>query len=204
MPEITPKISIVVPIHEMEHGAYFLDRLMKSVEQQTFRDFEVVISDNKLKMAPNTNIGVKEAKGEIIKILFMDDYLLSPDALQHIVDNFKGGWLATGCMHDSSIEPTQRFLFNPHYPVWSSEVSIGKNTIGSPSVVAFENDNPLLFDENLSWLLDCELYGRLYDRYGEPTILNDLDIAIGVGPHQTTHKLTNEEKWAEHEYLMQL
>lgn len=204
MPKVTPRISIVVPVHEMDNGAYFFDRLLKSIEQQTFRDFEVVVADNKLKMAPNTNLGIKEAKGEIIKILFMDDYLLSPDALQHIADEFKGGWLATGCMHDSSIEPAQRFLFNPHYARWDREVRFGKNTIGSPSVVAFENKEPLLFDENLSWLLDCELYGRLHDRYGKPTILDELDIAIGVGPHQTTHKLTNEEKWAEHEYLMQL
>lgn len=198
-----PEISVVVPVHDMENGQYFLDRLLDSLEAQTFRNFELVVTKQG-KMAENTNAGIKEARGKIVKILFMDDYLLSPDALQHIHDNFRGGWLATGCMHDSSMSLHERFLSDPHYPRYSSEVPIGKNTIGSPSVVAFENNNALLFDENMSWLLDCELYGRLYDRYGEPTILNELDVAIGVGPHQTTHKMSNEEKWKEHEYLMQL
>lgn len=195
-----PRISVITPVHNMDNRAYFLDRLESSLKAQSFKDFEWVITERG-KMAENTNLGIKEAKGEIIKILFMDDYFLSPDALQHIADEFKGGWMATGCMHDSSQAPYERFLYDPHYPRWDREVPFGKNTIGSPSVVAFENNNPLLFDENLSWLLDCELYGRLYDRYGEPTLLEYLDVAIGTGPHQTTHIMSNEEKWAEHEYL---
>lgn len=198
-----PRISIVTPTHDMENGEYFLSRLMKSLDAQTFKNFEVIVT-NEGKMAENTNRGIKQAKGDIIKILFMDDYFVSPYALDNINNAFKGGWLASGCLHDSALPFDLPVLHNPHYPKWDGDVPIGKNTIGSPSVVAFENNEPLLFDENLSWLLDCELYGRLYERYGEPTLINDLDVAIGVGMHQTTHKLTNEEKWAEHEYITKL
>lgn len=195
-----PRISVVTPVHNMDNRAYFLDRLESSLKMQSFKDFEWVITERG-KMAENTNLGIKTAQGEIIKILFMDDYFISPDALQHINDNFKKGWMATGCLHDNSQNPGERFLYGPHYPSWNREVRFGKNTIGSPSVVAFENNDPLLFDENMSWLLDCELYGRLYDRYGLPTILEELDVAIGTGPHQTTHIMSDKEKWAEHEYL---
>lgn len=149
------------------------------------------------KMAPNTNAAILEARGKIIKILFMDDYLWSSEALQHIADNFTGGWYASGCVHTDDGE----HFFSPHKPEWNDEVPMGRNTIGSPSVIAFANDRPFLFDENLSWLLDCELYGRLYKRYGEPYIEPLPDIAIGVGMHQTTYKMSDEEKLAEHHYL---
>lgn len=194
-----PKISIVTPVHKMEGRDYFLKRLNASLLDQTFKNWEHVITEEG-KMAENTNAGIKKAKGDIIKILFMDDFLYSPLALQNIAENFKGGWFASGCIHTRD----GFFFENPHHPVFTSEVRWGKNTLGSPSVIAFENNDPLLFDENLSWLLDCELYGRLFDRYGEPTIVNDIDIAIGLGPHQTTHLMSNEEKWKEHEYITNL
>lgn len=126
----------------------------------------------------------------------MDDYLSSPDALQNIVDNFTGGWLATACVHDNGRE-----VFNVHYASYNTEIQFGNNTIGSPSVVAFENKEPLLFDEKLSWLLDCDLYSRLYERYGEPKILPYVDVAIGIGQHQTTNLMSNKEKVDEFTYL---
>lgn len=180
----------------MENGEYFLNRLQTSLDRQTFRDFEVVVTKEGL-MAANTNAAIKQAQGDIIKILYMDDYLWSTEALRHLSDSFTGTWYASACVHTDDGE----HFFSPHKPYWNPEVPTGKNTIGSPSVVAFANDAPLLFDENLSWLLDCELYGRLYERYGEPVIEPSLDIAIGLGLHQTTHKMTDEEKLAEHTYL---
>lgn len=180
----------------MDNGEYFLKRLLASIEKQSFKDYEVVIT-KKGKMAENTNAAIKEANGEIIKILYMDDYLWSSDALMHIAENFTGGWYASGCVHTDDGE----HFFAPHKPEWSMDVPSGKNTIGSPSVVAFENNEPLLFDENLSWLLDCELYGRLYARYGEPLIEPSLDVAIGLHAGQMTHKMSDEEKLAEHNYL---
>jgi hypothetical protein len=182
----------------MENGAYFLDRLTHSLDQQTFRDFELVIT-REGKMAENTNAAILKAKGDIIKILYMDDFLFSVDALQHVSDAFdKGtGWYASACVHTHD----GRTFEAPHKPSYNQEIRLGKNTIGSPSVVAFENDDPLLFDENLSWLLDCDLYARLYERYGKPILSNELDVAIGLGPHQVTNIIKPYEKHGEYEYL---
>lgn len=179
----------------MENYEFFMKRLVASLDVQTFRDFELVVT-HEGKMAPNTNAAIKKSKGDIIKILYMDDYLYSPDALQNIADNFTGGWLATGCVHDD-----RRSIYNPHYASWNDEIRYGNNTIGSPSVVAFENKDPLLFDENLSWLLDVELYERLYERYGEPKLLPYMDVAIGIGRHQTTQLMSDREKQKEFTYL---
>lgn len=191
-----PRISIVVPVHDMDNADYFFKRLQDSIEAQTFKDYEVIVTKNG-KMAENANSAIKQAKGEIIKILFLDDYLAHPHALQHIADNFTGGWLATGCVHTED----GLNLFNDHYPSYNKGMLQGVNTIGSPSVVSFENNDPLLFDEKMSWLLDCDLYARLYERYGEPTLVNDLDIVIGLGSHQTTHTMPLEEKQKESLYL---
>ena len=190
-----PRISIVVPAHHgMRHYGFFMERLIRSLDHQTFRDFELIVT-HEGKMAANTNAGIKKAKGEIVKILFMDDYFYDKDALKHIHEKFIGGWLATGCVHDDGE------IFSPHVPAWNDQIRSGLNTIGSPSVVAFENNDPLLFDEKMSWLLDCDLYYRLHERYGEPTLLDSLDIAMGVGVHQTSFLMSDKEKQEEHDYI---
>ena len=190
-----PKISICVPIHDMKDGDKFLWRLVNSLISQTFKDWELVVTKDG-RMAENTNAGIKKARGEIIKLLYLDDYLAYPDSLKVIVDNFKGGWLATGCLHDDGIS-----IGSPHLPEWREDVIKGNNTIGSPSVVAIENNDPLLFDENMSWLLDCDYYKRLYERYGKPTLINDLNVIIGIGDHQVTKLMPDIEKLAEYNYM---
>ncbi len=189
-----PKISVCIPIYDMKNIDAFLCRLMNSLAIQKFRDFEIVITKDGA-MAENTNSAIKKAKGEIIKILYMDDYLAHENSLQEIVDNFKGGWLVTGCEHDTGSGKR----FNPHYPTFRhNDVD---NMIGSPSVLAFENKEPLLFDETMTWLLDYDLYKRLYVRYGPPIIVNGLNVVIGIGEHQATNLLSDELKLKEREYI---
>ena len=55
----------------------------------------------------------------------------------------------------------------------------------------------MYFNEDLEWMFDLEFYQRLYDKYGEPTILNDLNVVIGIGSHQATNLLSNELKEKE-------
>ena len=193
-----PKISIVIPISDMKDGAYFLWRAINSIMAQTFKDYEIVITKEG-KMAENTNAAIKKARGELIKILYMDDYLAHGNTLQEIVDNFtpKTMWLASGCIHDAG----DGVLVNPHFATWEEGVKTGGNTVGSPSVITLRNGLGMYFDERMSWLLDCEFYGRMYDKYGAPKILNSPDIVIGLGSHQMTNLLTDEEKLLEFNYL---
>lgn len=186
------RISVCVPVHDIPERPAFVKRFTESLANQTFADWELVITDEG-KMAENSNAAIKKATGEIVKVLYMDDYLYSEHALQNIHDVFEAGakWAVSGCVHDDGV------IHNPHYPKWGEEVMNGVNTIGSPSVLAFLNDEPLLFDERMSWMLDLDLYRRLYERYGPPCIINSIDIGIGVGKHQTTNTLTQEEKETE-------
>src|SRR3990167_11291223 len=134
-----PKISIILPIHNMSNGAFFLWRAINSIMEQTFKDYEIVIVKEG-KMAENTNVGIKRARGELIKILYLDDYLAHPNALQDIVSNFEGEWMITGV--DT----------NPN-PKWTDNIYLGNNKLGSPSALAMRKKTALLFDGRLSWLL---------------------------------------------------
>ena len=192
----SPKISFCIPIHNMENGAFFLWRAVQSIMSQTFKDYEIIITQEG-SMPVNTNAGIKKARGELIKILYMDDYLAHPNALQEIVDHFKGQWLVSGCLHDED-----GVLKSPHYPSWNDSIHLGQNTIGSPSVLTIRNDGHLLFDETLSFLLDCDLYKRYYKQYGPPTILKDLNVAIGLHAGQTSNLMPQEEKEKEYKYIM--
>lgn len=194
-----PYLSVVIPIHDMKDGEFFLWRTISALMTQSFQDFEIVIT-KKGKMAENTNAGIKKAKGELIKILYLDDYLAHPDSLKRIVDSFDRNdtWLVSGCWHQVKNEERM----SPHNPMYTKEIATGLNTIGSPSVLTIRRDTALLFDENLNWMLDCDLYTRYYSIYGEPKILNDLNVVIGIGDHQTTYILSDEEKLKEQNYLL--
>ena len=186
-----PKVSICVPIHDMKKGEFFLWRLVNSLTSQTFKDWELIITKDG-KMAENTNSGIKRARGKFIKILYLDDYFTTPYSLEDMVFMIDREWLICGASTNSS-------------PYWTENIETGNNKLGSPSALMFKNhfEENLLFDETLSWLLDCDLYKRMYQKYGEPTILPGNRITIGEGDHQMTHILTDEEKSAEYNLIKQ-
>ena len=219
-----PKISVAIPTHEMKGGDQFLYQSLMRLEAQTFRDFEVVVSDNSedeqmgnvcklfkdsltinyfknpIKgMAQNSNSAIKASKGELIKILYLDDFLATEYSLEIIVGNFDDEveWMVSGCKHTT--DGLNRV--NEHKPKYTRNIHTGNNTIGSPSVMTVRNKKPLLFDENLTWLLDCDLYKRYYDKYGLPKILDTFNVVIRQGDHQMTNILSDEIKKNEHVYL---
>ena len=182
------KITIAIPFHWMDNWPFFLTRCLKSIEDQTFKDYEVVLT--KVGSMPvTTNSVIKSAKGELIKILFMDDFLSHPDALQDIVSCFRGHWLFTATDNNPK----------PHY---TEDIITGNNRLGSPSALTIKNEDPLLFDEELSWALDCDYYKRMHKRYGPPVIVEKVGVNMGLGPHQMTHLLTTEEKELEVRYIL--
>lgn len=196
IPELSPKVSVVIPYYEgMPDGEYYLNRCLSSIVNQTFKDYEILVT-NAGKMAENTNEGIRRAVGEYIKILYMDDYFAHYDALQEIVDAFEGTnnqWLVTGCNHDPGT--------HTHLPSWNDEIHLGKNTIGAPSVLTIRNGIDTYFDEELGWLLDCDLYRRLYDKFGLPIFLNNINVTIGIHEGQSTHLMGEEVKIKEQKIM---
>ena len=177
----------------MPAGDPLLKRAIDSIVSQSYKEYEIIMTKEG-RASENTNAGIKKAQGDIIKILHMDDFFAHEHALQNIADNFNGGWLVTGCTHTHGED-----RFNNHLAEWNDDIR-HVNTIGAPSVLAFENKDPLLFNENMVWMFDCEYYERLFKRYGLPTILDSIDIVIGIHPHQATNLIPDAIKAKENVY----
>lgn len=122
-PTPSPYISICIPSYKRVE---YLERLLKSVAIQSFKNFEVVITDDspddkvfeilqkyeaffKIKYKKNLpalgtpenwNEGIRLAKGEWIKIMHDDDWFASADSLQKFVqlinENSEASFLFSG------------------------------------------------------------------------------------------------------------
>ena len=204
------RFSIVIPTWEQHgKGIFFLNQLLTSIKEQTFTDFEVIISDhsendeienlsrtfpslsivyirnfsNRGNSPANLNAGLSYAKGEIIKVMFQDDFFIDKHALSIIDKSFKATshkWLVNGsCITTDSVTFTEHIT-----PKWNDGLIEGVNTIGSPSVLSFVNENILFFNEELVMLMDCDYYYSLYRRYGAPCILENCLVANTSHPYQ--------------------
>lgn len=211
-------LSICIPTYEMKgYGHIFLEKSFKILINQTFKDFDVIISDHsrdnlienlcieykdKLKIhyyknnnnlgssSANINNAIKNANGKLIKILFQDDFLFNEKSLENIVQNFnleKYNWLVTACTRSKD---GVTFL-GSFYPKYNHLIHLGKNTISSPSVLTIKNESPLLFDENLLWLMDVDYYKRCYNKFGNPKILNEINVVNRTGAHQVSSSIIN-------------
>lgn len=211
-------LSICTPTYEMSgKGHIFLEKSFEILIDQTFKDFDVVISDhskndlikkicdkykNSLNIhyhrntegygsiSANANNAIKKAEGKLIKFLWQDDFLYSKDSLKEIADNFdmdKDRWLVTACVHtEDGIN-----FFRPFYPKYNNMMYMGMNTISSPSVLTIKNENPLMFDEHLTYLMDCDYYYRYYKEFGKPKIIDKICTVNRVGLHQVSQKYKN-------------
>jgi glycosyltransferase involved in cell wall biosynthesis len=225
------KISICIPTYEMKGlGVQYLRENFNKLLIQTYKDFEVIVSDHSVNndikylcdeysnlieikyfknlknlgnSSANINNAIKYSSGKLVKVIFQDDFLFNEISLENTILNFdikKDTWLVSRCEHSTDGKTFIRD-FIPHY---NDDIHLGLNTISSPSVLTILNDNPLLFDENLIWLMDCDYYKRCYLKYGQPKILNTVTVVNRIGKHQVTNSIVNHEiERKELEYVKQ-
>lgn len=216
-----PKLSICIPTSSfLGKGKQYLNQLFDTIKAQTFKDFQVCISDhssddsifsvceiyanyfeikyykneNNIGNSPaNTNSAIEMAEGRIIKIMFQDDLFYSTDALKLIYENLSGSnssWLVCGCNHTND---TVEYYYNDMVPTWNDNLLRGINTISSPSVLAFKNTVTEKFDINLTMLMDCEYYYRLMKVYDQPVYLNQTLITNRIHSNQISSRYNSEE-----------
>lgn len=221
------KISIAIPTWESYgRGGEFLDDLLRTIEIQTFKDFEVCISDhcenddilnvvktfedkfnivyskndeNRGNGPANTNKAIDMCSGDIIKVMFQDDFFYDDESLEKINNKLTYSdrkWLVNGCNHTQN---DGHSFYWEMYPRWNNRLLQGVNTISSPSVVSFKKEVTNRFDENLVYFMDCEFYYGMNASYGLPVFLNDVLVSNRVGDHQISSNLGDREDYISRE-----
>lgn len=194
----TPLVSIAIPYHDTPNTPFFLARLLASIHDQTFRNFEVVLTKEG-PFARNHNAAIQKSQGKIIKLMQMDDAFSYADSLEKIVTAFEEGeadWQITACLHN-----IEGKVGAPHSPYWTDDIYTGNNRLGSVSTLSMRRESALLFEEPLTWMVDVELYYRLYLKYGPPQILKSENVVIDTRTDRLTSTLSEELKAKEVDYL---
>jgi len=228
-----PRFSICIPVWEQGgFGLQYLKDLIHSIQIQTFQDWEIVISDHSQNYdisdyvftiykqdregvkyvrnlsdygngVANLNQALQRAEGEIVKIMFQDDFMFDRRCLEKFDKAFQNEetkWVVCGCNHTRDGVNFER----PMVPCWNDRLLEGVNTISSPSVLAFRNENIELFDENLTMLMDVAYYYRLGERYGLPTVIEDCLVTNRCHENQISNKysgnLGEEIKYCKENY----
>lgn len=222
-------MSIAIPTYEtFGKGKEYLRFQFEKFLNQTFKDFEVVISDqsaddeikkvcdeysDRLNIfyfrnedrrglsSGNVNNAIRNCKREIIKILFLDDFLWDKNSLKYFVDAFteETNWVVSACEHTRD---DGKSFYRTFYPKYNHNIHLGFNTISSPSVLAFRNAaDKMYFDERLVWLMDVDFYKRLYIKYGEPTLLNKITVVNRTHDKQMGTITENNVKRKEYDLM---
>jgi glycosyltransferase involved in cell wall biosynthesis len=194
------------------YGHKCLDELLTELKYQTLQDFEVVISDqstdtktlevvqkhsdklkiryitdfyNRGKAACNINQAMKYAEGDIIKILYEDDFFVTQHALQIIDDAFVAGakWTINGFTHTQD----KKEFFNTKPSYYQDSVLLGRNSIGNPSNISVLNSEKIYMDENILYVVDCEYYYRLKQNLGLPVQLQNVLVCARHHPASVAH-----------------
>ena len=216
------KMSIAIPTWgSYGRGDEFIDDLLRTIEIQSFKNFEVCISDHskddmvlnavdkfkdkfKIKYLKNkknygngpanTNKAISMCKGDIIKVMFQDDFFYDDEALEKIYTEFSNSdkmWLVNGCNHTQDDGHSFYWEMNPQ---WNDRLLEGVNTISSPSVLSFRNGIKNKFDETLVYFMDCEFYYGMNHKYGQPIFLNDVLISNRVGDFSVTTNVSHKNR----------
>ena len=207
-----PRVSFCIPTHDgnAKCQQYLFD-IFYALENQTCKDFNVWISDHSksdkiLKacqeyadvfeinfvknptglgnISSNTNNALRCADGDILKVLFSDDFILTKTLVEQLDKTFndKVAWAVTGYAHTFTDGLEH---YNPKVPFYNDRLLEGVNTLSSPSILALRRGIEEYFDEKLTMLMDCDMYYRLYKYHGDPVVLKDIHISNREHQSQT-------------------
>ena len=189
------KVSIGIPAYYGEEG---VARLLRSIGQQEYEDYEVVITDDsgddrigrlaegkknvryyknevRLGAAANWNRAMRLCTGEYMKIMHHDDWFTAPDL------RLRGTrQVGSGGAYERFISLEDAELLRQDY----RNLFLG-NTIGAPSAVMHRRGVGE-YDAALTWLVDMEFYmqilkGNPHFAYTEKPL-----VSIGVSAGQLT------------------
>lgn len=180
-----PKVSICIPTYRQPEC---LKRLLDSVFEQTYTDYEVIITDdtpddsikkvvdlfldsriryykNKTTLGSpeNWNEAIRLSNSEYIKIMHHDDCFSNNMSLQKIINLITGNVDFAFCASYVILKTSNRWIHSMEINNYNKLIEnpaflLKSNYIGGPSAVIFKNDLNIIFDKNLKWLVDVDFY----------------------------------------------
>ena len=187
-----PKVSICIPAYEQSDN---LNKCLQSIEMQTFKDFEIIITDDSksneilnivnsfkdkvsikyyknvpAKGSPeNWNESIKHAIGKYIKILHHDDYFYKEDSLEKLV----------GLLDEN---PESKVVFCSSRHVDSSYKSVSSHILKKENMLKVSDNPNILFMRNLIGAPSIMMYHRDVNIYFDKRMkwLVDLDFYIQI------------------------
>ena len=149
--------------------------------------------DMKGNISFNTNNAIDYCNGEIVKVMFQDDFFYDDEALEKIYNSLiesDKDWLVCGCNHTQN---DGHDFYWTMMPGWNDDILRGVNSISSPSVLAFKNDKVSeRFDENVRMMMDVEMYYHLNKNHGQPFYLMDDIVTNRVHSEQLSSKINSD------------
>lgn len=217
------KISIVIPTYEAKgKGKDLLSDLLEGISSQDYKNYEIIVSDHSQddvienfckesdldihhfynergrgNSSINMNEGIKRATGDVIKIMHFDDMMFNPRTLSLIVkkleENPEAKWGAVTFNHLYEGEESKRRVITPDI----------EDVVGCPSVSFFKRneEDPDYFDEELIIINDHDMHQRLFAKYGNPAVVEELCITIRMHSDQVSSWVGKEKEKKEWEYF---
>lgn len=223
-----PKVSICIPTYNNVHE---VERLLTSVRQQTYTDYEVVITDDstnteieelvrhftdleihyvhnteKLGHIYNWNEAIRRAKGDYIKIMFSDDWFTYPESLGELVtlleEHPEAGLVFSNSMQVSEEESYERKISSGFIPGLQADW----RHIFLGNEIGAPSDTlyrrcGIEFDEKSNWASDLELYLHLLSQNPKFAYTTRPLVSIGMHGEQYTHTFSEKDPRIFNDYL---
>lgn len=223
-----PKVSICVPTY---NNVKETERLISSIMEQTYKDYEIIITDdsdndniekliqklsderiryvhnvNKLGHIFNWNASIEKAEGDYIKIMFSDDWFTYPQSLEEFV-----GMLDTHPEADLAFSNSMQVSEKESYKRKVSENFIPRlkedwRNIFLGNEIGAPSDtiyrrNGIKFDEKSNWASDLELYLQLLKKNPHFAWTDRPLVSIGMHEEQYTHTFDEKDERIFNDYL---
>lgn len=223
-----PKVSICVPVY---NNVKEVKRLLDSIREQTYTDYEVNITDDSdgteiadlvsgilderiryvhngknLGHIFNWNAAIAQAQGEYIKIMFSDDWFTYPESLAEMVrmldENPEAGLAFSNSMQVSERESYKRKVSKDFIPRLRED---WRNLFLGNEIGApsdtIYRNNGIMFDEKSNWASDMVLYMRLFSENPHFVSTDRPLISIGMHAEQYTHSFSDRDDRIFNDYL---
>lgn len=211
-------ISICIPTYGMKgKGSYYLQKNLSSIILQNKQPYEVIISDHStdddvkntaeswkdflpIKYFREENIGIiscnlnnciNKAEGDVIDFMLQDDFYYQPNSLEKRLSVLGDAqWAVSATIHYN----VEKNIYYWHLiPEYRTDIYLGFNSIGSPSLLTMKREGAPLFDDKLFMLTDCDYYKQLYDKFGLPKTSPEITVVSCMWEGQSQKDVSQDK-----------